>query len=160
MSSIQASCTRPLPEFQSPCLTAICTFRVNLVTAWFQGESLFLTPSVYLPGGSRANTYKRYRSHCIGPLFSFLYICTSKISSYIHSSETGNTYTVFHPLLVEVLCVLFLTQPACIAKNQNTRNFYHKRMKDGVYVAAPLLSYIMKIIIPLLCSVEFVPSFK
>ena len=41
-------------------------------------------------------------------------------------------YTVFHPLVVEVLCVLFLTQPASMVHDQNTRNFYHKRMKDGV----------------------------
>ena len=41
-------------------------------------------------------------------------------------------YTVFHSLVVEVSCVLFLTQPACIVQKQNTRNLYHKPMRDGV----------------------------
>ena len=34
--------------------------------------------------------------------------------------------------MVEVLCVLFLTQPASIVQKQSTQNFYRKGMKDGV----------------------------
>ena len=41
------------------------------------------------------------------------------------------TYTVFHPLVVEVLCVLFLDYARWLGQKQNTGNFYHKRMKDG-----------------------------
>merc|ERR1712117_194721 len=43
-------------------------------------------------------------------------------------------YTVFHLLVVEVLCVLFWTQPVCMVQKQNTWNFYHRQMKDGVNV--------------------------
>ena len=41
-------------------------------------------------------------------------------------------YTVFHLLVVEVSCVLFLDHARWLSPKQNTRNFYHKRMKDGV----------------------------
>ena len=38
-------------------------------------------------------------------------------------------YTFFHPLVVKVLCVSFLTQPVCIVQKKDT----NKRMKDGVH---------------------------
>ena len=41
-------------------------------------------------------------------------------------------YNIFHPLVVEVSCVLFWTKPARMVQKQNTQNFYHKRMKDSV----------------------------
>ena len=43
------------------------------------------------------------------------------------------TYTVLHPLVVEVPFVLFLTQPVCIVQKENKANFYQKRMKEGVH---------------------------
>ena len=46
-------------------------------------------------------------------------------------------YTVFHPLVVEALCVSFLTLPACIVQKQNSRNFY-KRMIDGKEEIVPI----------------------
>ena len=41
-------------------------------------------------------------------------------------------YSVIHLLVVDILCVLFLTQSACMAPKQNTRNIYHKQMNNGV----------------------------
>ena len=38
--------------------------------------------------------------------------------------------------MVEILCVLFLTQTVRIVQKQNTRNFYHKQMKDGVHISS------------------------
>ena len=31
-------------------------------------------------------------------------------------------YTVFHPLVVDIACVLFWTQPACMVQKQNTQH--------------------------------------
>ena len=58
------------------------------------------------------------------------------INIAINGRSWWTLYTLFHPLVVEVSCALFLTQPACIAQNQNTQNFYYKRMKDGVEAPA------------------------
>ena len=41
-------------------------------------------------------------------------------------------YTVFHLLVVEVLCVMILVYACWLDQKQNTRNFHHKRMKYGV----------------------------
>ena len=41
-------------------------------------------------------------------------------------------YTVIHLLVVDVACVLFLTQSVCMVPNQNTPNIYHKQMNNGV----------------------------
>ena len=41
-------------------------------------------------------------------------------------------YTVSHPIVVEVSWVLFLDYACWLGQKQNTQNFYHKRMKDGV----------------------------
>ena len=35
-----------------------------------------------------------------------------------NTKETNEDYTVFHPLVVEVLCVFVLTQPAAWTKNK------------------------------------------
>ena len=50
------------------------------------------------------------------------------------SSSTVPLYTVFHPLVVEVSCVLFLGYACWLGQKQNTLNFYHKRMKYGVFI--------------------------
>ena len=41
-------------------------------------------------------------------------------------------YSVIHLPVVDVMCVLFWTQSVSMVKKQNTRNIYHKRMKDSV----------------------------
>ena len=41
-------------------------------------------------------------------------------------------YTIFHPLVVEVLCGLFFAYACWLGQKQNTPNFYHKPMKDSV----------------------------
>ena len=46
-------------------------------------------------------------------------------------------YTVFHLLVVEVSCVLFLDYACWLGQKQTTRNFFHKRMKDGVVQMCP-----------------------
>ena len=46
--------------------------------------------------------------------------------------NSTNLYTVIHLLVVDVACVLFLTQSACMVPNQNTQNIYHKQMNNGV----------------------------
>ena len=52
-------------------------------------------------------------------------------------------YTLLHPHVVEVTCVLFLDYACWPDKKQNTWNFYHKQMKDGVrYEACFLLNRI------------------
>ena len=61
----------------------------------------------------------------------------SKVNSTIsfslkHYTMEVNEYTVFHLLVVDVACVLFWTQSVAMVQKQNTRNIYHKRMKDSV----------------------------
>ena len=46
--------------------------------------------------------------------------------------NTNIAYTVFHLLVVEVSCVLFLDYVHWLGQKQNTQNFYHKRRKYGV----------------------------
>ena len=41
-------------------------------------------------------------------------------------------YIVYHPLVVDVSCVKFLTQSVCMIPKQNTQNIYHKQMNNGV----------------------------
>ena len=41
-------------------------------------------------------------------------------------------YPVIHLLVVDVLCLWFWTQSACIVPKQNTRNIYHKQMNNSV----------------------------
>ena len=41
-------------------------------------------------------------------------------------------YTVYHPLVVDVPCVLFWIQSGCMITKQNTRDIYHKWMINGV----------------------------
>ena len=60
-----------------------------------------------------------------------LHICR-KMLFFSELRGLAGEYTVFLPLVVEVWCVLFLTQPVCIVQKQNTQNFFRKRMKDGV----------------------------
>ena len=55
-----------------------------------------------------------------------------KLSSCLIWENGGNKYTVIHLLVVDVVCVLFWTQSACMVLNQNTRNIYHKQMNNGV----------------------------
>ena len=52
-------------------------------------------------------------------------------------------YTIYHQLMVDVLCVLFLTQSACMVQKQNTRNINHKQMNNGVGVSQ--VTFIVKI---------------
>ena len=59
-------------------------------------------------------------------------MANSEIRSSRLQAAVEVKYTVFHPLVVEVLCVLFLDYARWLGQKQNTRNFYHKRMKDGV----------------------------
>ena len=63
----------------------------------------------------------------------------------------GLSFTVFHPLVVDVVCVLFWTLSMSMVQNQNTCNIYHKRMKDGVQLNDKLL------IINLLSSFQRTP---
>ena len=49
------------------------------------------------------------------------------------SGGGGRNYTLFHTLVVEVLCV-FLDYACWLGQKQNTRNFYHKQMKDSVII--------------------------
>ena len=51
---------------------------------------------------------------------------------YISLTRRSKLYTVIHLLVVDVWCVLFWTQSACMAPQQNTRNLYHKQMNNGV----------------------------
>ena len=57
---------------------------------------------------------------------------------YVHFPFTGyrvNTniaYTVFHLLVEDISWVLFLDYVHWLDQKQNTRNFYHKRMKYSV----------------------------
>ena len=64
------------------------------------------------------------------------YLENSKLSQHCYISKRWNMwmawhsesrwfgslrpYTVFHPIVVEFSCVLFLTQPVCIVQKQNT----------------------------------------
>ena len=48
------------------------------------------------------------------------------------SVKTRAFYSVIHLLVVDVSCVLFLTQSACMVPKQNTRNIYHKQMNNRV----------------------------
>ena len=59
-------------------------------------------------------------------------MANSEIRSSRLQAAVEVKYTVFHPLVVEVLCVMFLHYARWLGQKQNTRNFYHKRMKDGV----------------------------
>ena len=68
------------------------------------------------------------------------YLENSKLSQHCYISKRWNMwmawhsesrwfgslrpYTVFHPIVVEFSCVLFLTQPVCMVSNQNTQNLY------------------------------------
>ena len=61
----------------------------------------------------------------------------SKVNSTISFSLKDytmevNEYTVFHPLVVDVVCVLFWTQSVCMVPNQNTRKIYRKQVNNGV----------------------------
>ena len=48
-------------------------------------------------------------------------------------------YIVYHLLVVDVLCVKFLTQSVCMIPKQNTRNIHHKRMINDVLLGEILL---------------------
>ena len=41
-------------------------------------------------------------------------------------------YTLVHPLVVDVWCVLFWDNAHWLDQKQNTPNIYHKQMTDGV----------------------------
>ena len=59
----------------------------------------------------------------------------SRLERRVINSDVNNNvcaYTVFHPLVVDVACVLSWAQSMSMVQKQNTRNIYHKRMKDGV----------------------------
>ena len=59
-------------------------------------------------------------------------MANSEIRSSRLQAAVEVKYTVFHPLVVEVSCVLFLDYARWLGQKQNTRNLYHKRMKDSV----------------------------
>ena len=50
----------------------------------------------------------------------------------IFLSYSISVYTVYHPLVVDVSCVLFRTQSAGMVPKQNTPDLYHKPMINGV----------------------------
>ena len=43
-----------------------------------------------------------------------------------------NHYSVIHLCVLDIVCVLFWTQSACMVAKQYTQNFYHKQMDNGV----------------------------
>ena len=59
-------------------------------------------------------------------------MANSEIRSSRLQAAVEVKYTVFRPLVVEVLCVLFLDYARWLGQKQITQNFYHKQMKDGV----------------------------
>ena len=56
---------------------------------------------------------------------------SGNLNSFI--TQNSLTYTVYHPLVVDVSCVLLLSQSVCMVHKQNTQNIYQKRMINGVY---------------------------
>ena len=65
----------------------------------------------------------------IPPLVILKFIKTATLT-IVRNSGNIHDYSVIHLLVVDVLCVLFWTQSACVATKQNTRNIYHKQMNN------------------------------
>ena len=89
--------------------------------------------------GKRDERYIR-RLHSTRPLQESETVVTCAASDTIQTNRyVILLYTVYYPLVIDVLCVWLWDHSCWLRPKQNTRNIYHKRMIIGVCPLSPSL---------------------